>query len=241
MEIMGTNALITGGGLRVGRGITLALAAAGANVFIHYGRSEDDAAATAQDAEALGVKASIGPADLSDPGNAAVLVELAKESIGPLTILVNSASGFPTDTLGDVTVAGLESTLRLSLLSPIMLTQAFTAQVPTEGVAVSVTDWRSHRPYPDHFSYTIAKGALEVFTRAAAVAAAPAVRVNAVALGAILPPPGRDAEYLKELAGKLPLKRTGTPELVGAAVVELVRNDFVTGQVLRLDGGASLV
>ena len=241
MEISGANALVTGGGIRVGRGITLALAAAGANVFIHYGRSADAAAATAEEAEKLGVRAGLGAADLSDPDNAATLAELARETLGPLSILVNSASGFPSDTLGDVTVAGLESTLRLSLLSPIMLTQAFAAQVTTKGVAVSVTDWRSHRPYPDHFSYTIAKGALEVFTRAAAVAAAPAVRVNAVALGAILPPPGKDAEYLKELAGKLPLKRIGSPELVGAAVAELVRNDFVTGQVLRLDGGASLV
>ena len=241
MEIRGANALITGGAHRVGRGITLALAAAGANVFVHYGRSGAEATDTAAEAERLGVVAATGSANLSDPSAAEGLVAAAAQSLGPLTILVNSASGFPTDMLTDVTVDQLESTLRLSLLTPIMAAKAFAAQVVTDGAIVSVTDWRVHRPYPDHFSYTIAKGALETFTTAAAVALAPRVRVNAVALGAILPPPGQDSAYLKELAGTLPLKRTGSPALVGRAIVELVGNDFVTGETIRLDGGASLV
>ncbi|MDH3730065.1 MAG: SDR family oxidoreductase [Acidimicrobiia bacterium] len=241
MDLKGNNALITGGAHRVGKGITMALAAAGANVFVHYGRSDEAAVATAAEARELGVNAEIGSADLSDPSSGASLVGMAAEALGPLGIVVNSASGFPTDTIGDVTVDQLESTLRLSLLSPIMITQAFAAQVDTEGAVVSVTDWRNHRPYPDHFSYTMAKGGLEVFTRAAAVSLAPKVRVNAVALGAILPPPGKDSEYLKELAGTLPLQRTGSPELVGRAVLELLGNDFITGEIIRLDGGAALV
>ncbi len=241
MDIKGKNALITGGAVRVGKGIALALAAAGSNVFVHYGRSDAAAVETAAAAQALGVKADIGSADLSDPSSGAALVEQAAAALGPLGIVVNSASGFPTDTISDVSVEQLEATLRLSLLSPIMITQAFAAQVETEGAVVSVTDWRNHRPYPDHFSYTMAKGGLEVFTRAAAVSLAPEVRVNAVALGAILPPPGKDSDYLKELAGTLPLQRTGSPEIVGRAVLELLGNDFITGEIIRLDGGAALV
>jgi NAD(P)-dependent dehydrogenase (short-subunit alcohol dehydrogenase family) len=241
VDLRGRNALITGGAHRVGRGITLALAGAGANVFIHYGRSSDEAGETATEAEALGVRAETGSADLTDPQAAVGLVGAATAAMGPLSILVNSASGFPEDSIADVTVGGLEATLRLSLLSPIMAIQAFAAQVADEGAVVNVTDWRVHRPYPDHFSYTIAKGGIEHVTAAAAVALAPQVRVNAVALGAILPPPGKGADYLRELAGTLPLRRTGSPDLVGRAVVELAGNDFVTGQVLRLDGGASLV
>jgi NAD(P)-dependent dehydrogenase (short-subunit alcohol dehydrogenase family) len=240
MDLHGRNALITGGAHRVGRGITLALAAAGANVYIHYGRSDEEAVTTATDAATLGVRSEIGSANLSNPAVAAELVAQAAAAIGPLAVLVNSASGFPSDTISDVTLEDLESTMRLTLLSPIMATQAFAAQVADEGAVVNVTDWRVHRPYLDHFSYTIAKGGIETLTTAAAIGLAPRVRVNAVALGAILPPPGRDSSYLKELAGTLPLRRTGSPELVGEAVVELVRNDFITGQILRLDGGAAL-
>lgn len=219
----------------------MALAGAGANVFIHFGRSADQAEQTAADAARLGVRAEIGSANLSDPGAAADIVAEAARALGPLSVLVNSASGFPTDSVDDVEVDTLEATLRLTLLAPIMATQTFAAQVEDEGAIVNVTDWRVHRPYPDHFSYTIAKGGIENLTTAAAVALAPRIRVNAVALGAILPPPGKDSDYLKELAGQLPLRRTGSPELVGSAALELLRNDFITGQVLRIDGGASLV
>ena len=101
-------------------------------------------------------------------------------------------------------------------------------------------DWRTGRPYPDHFSYTVAKGALDTFTRAAAEALAPAIRVNAVALGAILPPPGRDSAYLQELAREIPLRRVGDTPPVVEAVLALLRNDFVTGEILRIAGGAHL-
>ena len=219
----------------------MALAEAGANVFIHYGRSADEAEQTAADAAELGVRAEIGSANLSDPNTATDIVDRAAEALGPLSVLINSASGFPTDTAGDVALEAVEATLRLTLLAPIMATQAFAAQVQDEGAIVNVTDWRVHRPYPDHFSYTIAKGGIENLTTAAAVGLAPKIRVNAVALGAILPPPGEDSTYLKELAGTLPLQRTGSPEVVAAAALELLRNDFITGQILRIDGGASLV
>ena len=241
MDLQGRNALITGGAHRVGRGMTMALANAGANVFIHYGRSADEAERTAADAAELGVRAEIGSANLSDPSTATDIVNRATAALGPLSVLINSASGFPADAVGDVDVEALEATLRLTLLAPIMATQAFAEQVEDEGAIVNVTDWRVHRPYPDHFSYTIAKGGIENLTTSAAVGLAPKIRVNAVALGAILPPPGEDSSYLQELAGTLPLQRTGSPEVVAAAALELLRNDFITGQILRIDGGASLV
>ena len=105
---------------------------------------------------------------------------------------------------------------------------------------VNVTDWRTARPYRDHFSYTVAKGGLDTFTRAAAEALAPRIRVNAVALGAILPPPGRGSDYLKALAQQIPAGRPGGTDPVVAAVLFLLRNPFVTGEILRVDGGAHL-
>jgi NAD(P)-dependent dehydrogenase (short-subunit alcohol dehydrogenase family) len=144
--------------------------------------------------------------------------------------------------LADVTPEAWQRTLDTNLTGPVFLTQAFAAALPTgtEGVVVNVTDWRTARPYPDHFSYTIAKGGLDTFTEAAAAALAPRIRVNGVALGAILPPPGRDSAYLKELAQAIPLQRVGNADLVADTVLHLVRNDFITGEIVRIHGGAHL-
>jgi glucose 1-dehydrogenase len=132
--------------------------------------------------------------------------------------------------------------LAVNLSGPVFLTQAFAAALPdgVQGAVVNVTDWRTQRPYPEHFSYTVAKGALDTFTTAAAESLAPDIRVNAVALGAITPPPGQDSDYLKELALQIPVQRVGGTEPVVEAVLFLLRSDFVTGEILRIDGGAHL-
>ena len=242
MDTSGAIALVTGGGHRVGKGIVMALASADADVFIHYGRSDAAALETAEEAGALGVRAAVGSADLSDPAAAKELIGEVTAQLGSPTVLVNSASSFPQDSLASVSVEEFEATMRLSLYSPVFLAQALANNLAgdAQGAVVNVTDWRAERPYPDHFSYTVAKGALMAFTHAAAIQLAPRVRVNAVALGAILPPPGKDSAYLKELARTLPLKRIGSVELVGQTVVHLVQSDFITGEIIRLDGGAHL-
>ncbi|MCP5117103.1 MAG: SDR family NAD(P)-dependent oxidoreductase, partial [bacterium] len=211
MDIAGRNALVTGGAARVGKALTLALAKAGANVFIHYNSSAGPADETAAEAKALAVNAAIGSANLSDPTAGAKLVEDATAALGPISILVNSASGFPTDSLADVTLDGFHAALDLTLASPIFLTQACAAALPEEidGAVVNITDTKTHKPYLDHFSYIIAKGGIDTFTRAAARALAPRIRVNAVALGVILPPPGEDDFYAEKLASKIPMKRVG--------------------------------
>nr|MDJ0954842.1 SDR family oxidoreductase [Acidimicrobiia bacterium] len=108
------------------------------------------------------------------------------------------------------------------------------------GAVVNVTDVRTTHPYLKHFSYIIAKGGIDTFTRAAALALAPNIRVNAVALGVILPPPGEDDEYVQGLAAELPLQRVGGTDPVVEAALSLIRNDFVTGEIIRLDGGGHL-
>lgn len=239
MDPDGSTALVTGGARRVGRAIVLGLASAGCNVVIHHGSSPDEAEETAAEARDLGVEATVIQADLASEAES---VFAAAADLGPIRILVNSAAVFPMDTLAAVSVEAWQQTMTVNTLAPVVLTRDFSAQVGDEGgVVVNVTDWRTERPYQEHFSYTISKGALDTFTRAAAVALAPAIRVNAVALGAILPPPGRDADYLRDLATGIPLQRTGGTEPVVEAVLALVRNEFITGEILRVDGGAHLV
>ncbi|MDX1691071.1 MAG: SDR family oxidoreductase [Acidimicrobiia bacterium] len=242
MELSGVTALVTGGAHRVGRAIVLALAEAGADLVLHYNSSSEAAEETAAEVRELGREARLVGADLSDPANADDVVAGAGD-LGPVRVLVNSAAVFPKDTLLDLTPDQWARTLTVNLQSPVFLTQAFARALPEdeEGAVVNVTDWRTARPYPDHFSYTVAKGGLDTFTMAAAEALAPRIRVNAVALGAILPPPGESSDYLKELARSIPVRRVGGTDPVADAVVFLVTNHFVTGETIRIDGGAHLV
>lgn len=241
MELHGVAALVTGGAHRVGKAIVLALAGAGCDVVLHHHSSTDEAEQTAAEVEALGRRARLVGGDLSEPGVPAAIVAGAGD-LAPVRVLVNSAAMFPKDTLADVTPQQWDRTMAVNLRGPVFLTQAFAAALPgdVDGAVVNVTDWRTERPYPDHFSYTVAKGALDTFTRAAAEALAPRVRVNGIALGAILPPPGEDSDYLKELASEIPVGRVGGTEPVADAVLFLLRNHFVTGEVVRIDGGAHL-
>lgn len=242
MDIQNRVAIVTGGARRVGKALALGLADAGARVFVHYNSSAGPAEETLAEIEARGGQAAIGAVNLGNPELAADLVAMATEALGTPSILINSASGFATDTLADVTLEGWRRSHDLTLASPVFLTQAFAAALPedADGAVINVTDVRTLTPYVKHFSYVIAKGGIDTFTRTAAVALAPQIRMNAVALGVILPPPGEDAAYVENLAADLPLQRVGGTEPVVQAALHLIRNDFVTGEIIRLDGGGHL-
>jgi glucose 1-dehydrogenase len=208
---------------------------------LHYGSAGAEAASTAAEAEALGARVALVDADLADPGAPERLLAAAGD-LAPVRVLVNSAAVFPDDDLAGITAEQWDYTLAVNLRAPVLLTRAFAAALPEgwEGAVVNLSDWRTARPYREHFSYTVAKGGLDTFTRAAAEALAPRIRVNAVALGAILPPPGKGSDYLKALAREIPAGQPGGTDPVVAAVLFLLRNPFVTGETLRVDGGAHL-
>lgn len=243
MDLKGRNAVVTGGAVRVGRAISMALAQAGVNVHIHYNRSSGPAEELASEIEGLGVRSSVGEGDLSDPSVAPEIIEQATLALGSVSILVNSASGFPADNIGDVTPDRLRKTQDVTLASPLFLTQAFADRLPDDqaGAVVNITDVKTQRPYREHLSYMLAKGGVDTFTKAAALALAPRIRVNAIALGVILPPPGEGEDYVNALAADLPLRRVGGAEVVADTVLFLARNGFITGEIIRLDGGAHLV
>jgi glucose 1-dehydrogenase len=215
MELQGVAALVTGGAHRVGKAIALELADAGCDLVLHYNHSAEAAEATAGEVRALGGQVRLVGADLSDPSRADEIIAGAGD-IAPVRVLINSAAVFPTDGLVDVEPDAWDQTMAVNLTAPVFLTQAM------------------------HFSYTVAKGGIDAFTVAAAEALAPDIRVNGIALGAILPPAGKDSAYLKELAQEIPLQRVGGTDPVAAAVLFLLRNHFITGEIIRLDGGAHL-
>lgn len=237
MDISGKKALVTGAAERVGKAIALALAEAGADLVLHYNRSAEAAAATGKEAEKLGATVELCQADLVDPSAVdAIMTE-------PVDILVNSAAGFPEDTLLSVTPEDWVRTLTVNLSSVVFLTQAFAKHLPAdrEGVVINLTDWKTQRPYTDpRFSYTLSKGGVDTFTRVAASELAPRIRVNALALGVILPPPGAEDGYAERLAARTPLEKVGGVEVVAQAALHLISNDFITGEIVRVDGGAHL-
>lgn len=232
----GKTALITGGAKRIGQAITVALAAAGANAVIHYRNSVDEAEATAQRVRALGPRAWIIPADLADPTDTAALFDRATDAAGPIDLLINNAAIFEPSTLTDFQTDDLLRNMQVNALAPHQLARAFVVQ-RGEGAIVNFLDTRVVDYDSGHVAYHLSKRMLLSLTRMMALEFAPAVRVNAVAPGLILPPPGKDESYLERLATSNPLKRVGSLRQVTDTVLFLLGNEFVTGQVVFVDGG----
>lgn len=235
--------MITGAGRRLGRAFAEGLAAQGADVAVHFGGSREGAEETVHAARACGVRAEALQADLAKPEQAASLVDRAVASLGPVDWLVNSASIFEPIGILDCTPEDWQRHLDVNLTAPFLLSQAFARhRNGRPGVIVNLLDWRALRPQADHFPYTISKAALAAMTRSLALALAPAIRVNGLALGAILPPADTAGGAKSPPPPGAPIDRWGTlEEVVRSLVFLLAGPDFVTGEILHLDGGRHLV
>lgn len=242
MEIDGKVAIVTGGAVRLGKALALALAEHGARLVIHYGSSGGPAQATVRQIQALGSDGLAVQADLSQPGQTPSIVERAAAHFGQVDILVNSAAIFEPGTWDDTTEANWDRHFAINLKSPFFLSQAFAVHVGREraGHIVNIADWRGVRPGTDHVAYTLTKAALIAMTKSLAQALAPNIQVNAIAPGMILPPPGQDQAYLERWAHQIPAQRVGSPEEVARALIFLLRSDFVTGELIFVTGGQHL-
>ena len=202
-RLEGRNALVTGAARRIGRAISLALAREGANVAVHYSGSKREAVELAAELEGLGAQTVALRADLSDPEELAGLVDRAREALGTIEILVNNASIFPSDTLETVDLEGIERNLEINAWAPLVLTRAFAAQCE-RGHVINLLDSRVAGFDRTHAAYILSKHVLSAITRATALELAPAIAVNGIAPGLILPPAGKDEEYVDRLAQTVP-------------------------------------
>lgn len=250
MDVRGRWALVTGGAKRLGRGIALGLARAGANVVVHHGHSPGEGEETAREIEQLGVEACVLQADLSDPEAIAGLFERVESDCGDLAVLVNSAASFRRQPLMEAAVddwdAVLDVNLRavwLCLKRSAKLMRRAVVEGPEKGVAVNIADLTGIQPWPGYSHHGVSKAGVIHLTRIAARELAPEIRVNCVVPGAILPPPGlepEDPEWHRKVE-RIPLERPGSPEVIADAILFLIRNPFVTGTVLAVDGGEQLL
>jgi NAD(P)-dependent dehydrogenase (short-subunit alcohol dehydrogenase family) len=234
--LSGRTALVTGAGRRLGKAVATALADAGADVVVHYHRSAEEAAAVASRIASAGRRAWTLQADLADPAAAASLMARAVAAAGGVDILVNSASVFGPSTVLDFTPQELAANVQVNAMAPLQLCRAFAAQ-QRPGDIVNFLDARVADYDKAHAAYHLSKRMLLAVTRMLALELAPRVKVNAVAPGLILPPPGTEEGYLADHAHTNPLHRHGTAEDITGAVLFLLRNGFVTGQVIYVDGG----
>ncbi len=240
VDLHGRVALITGAGRRLGEAFARAVADAGGDVCLHFGTTPADELA-AELSRKHGVRAIALQADLADAAAVSRLLDRAVERLSEVDLLVNSASVFGSATLANTDVDTWQHHLAVNLTAPFLLSQAFARhRNGRPGAIVNLLDWRALRPGPDHLAYTVSKAGLAALTKSLAQALAPGIRVNGLALGAILPPPGASGEEDRP-AAQAPLGRWGTLEETCDALLFLLAGpDFITGEILHLDGGRHL-
>jgi pteridine reductase len=240
--LAGKGALVTGAGIRVGRVIARALGTAGADVAIHYNASEGPAREAAAELSALGRRAPTLQADLSSPDACAGLVRDAISALGTLDLLVHSAANFHRAPLSETTADLWDDAMNVNARAAMLLArEAAPTLRERRGRIVLVTDLLAFQPVRNYVAHAVSKSAAEGLVRALAVELAPEITVNGVAPGTVLVPEGTSREQEERWARQAPLRRNGEPEDIARTVLFLCTGpDFMTGQVLRVDGGKSL-
>ncbi|MDR2011647.1 MAG: pteridine reductase [Rhodanobacter sp.] len=236
--------LITGAARRVGAAIARVLHGAGYDLALHcrHSRAELDALIAALETARPHSTHAL-QAELAEAERLPALVDAAVARFGRLDGLVNNASAFRPTPIGAITPTDWDELFAANARAPLFLAQAAAPHLAARhGAIVNLIDIYAERPLPCHSVYGMAKAALAMATKALAQELAPAVRVNGVAPGAVLwPEAGKDRGDRQALIARTPLQRCGTPEDVAGAVLWLLRDaPFVTGQIIRVDGGRSL-
>ena len=243
MELKGKTALVTGGGIRLGRAFALALAKEGVNLAVHYNRSGEPAEETVQQAQSFGVNAVAIGADFSNHTEAMGLFPRVLEHFDRVDILINNAAIFLKSTGMETDLDTWESQFRINLQIPFFLTQAFAKQLPKRqpGRVLNIADAKILKHQTSHFAYQLTKVALVEMTRMFAKELAPSITVNALGFGFMLPLAGNeDTDHEAHIQNNIPLARTGSPEIAAVNALHLIRSDFTTGAFLVIDGGQYL-
>jgi len=250
MVLKGTVALVTGGAKRVGRAIALELARGGCDVGIHYRRSRAEAEEVVVQITQMGRRAVAVEGDLSDPTSWPRIVQGTVGGLGRLDILINNASMFlpdsgeSKDSLKGFDPKLWDEMLRTNLTAAVALCHHARPYLAASGKGkmVNLCDIAAEHPWSDHLAYCVSKAGLVAATKALARALAPEIQVNGVAPGIAVFPDSYSDDLRRQLVGRVPLARPGTPEEVAVLVRFLAESaDYITGQIIPIDGGRSLV
>ncbi len=231
-------ALVTGGGIRVGRAIALGLAEDGYDLVVNYRTSEAGAAEVAAAAGGMGRRVHTVQADLARAADTVRLARAAADRFGRLDLLVNSASPFVRHDLLTATAEEWDMVMAVNLRAPFLLVRETAGLLrAARGSVVNIVDLAALQPWTSHPAHSVAKAGLLHLTRVMARRLAPEVRVNAIAPGHVLPPEYFDEAMTERAREQVPLGRIGTPGDVVEAVRYLAGANYVTGEVIVVDGG----
>ena len=242
MDTANKIALVTGGARRVGKAIAVALARSGARVVITYNTSVAEAAITVAEIERSGGQASAVQCDQRDLGTIDRLFDRLRQDVARLDILVNSAAIMERQPALEITPDDWSRVIDTNLRGPFFMAQRAAQWMLTTGggVIVNIADLSALHPWPSYLTHTISKSGIVAMTKTLALALAPSIRVNAIAPGTVLKPEEWEAERWEKMIAALPVQHGGSPEDVAEAVLFCAHSEFMTGQLIVLDGGRSL-
>lgn len=232
-------ALVTGGAVRVGLHFAKTLARAGYDVAIHYNSSGARAKQAAAEIRSLGVQCEIFDCDFGGGGDPSVLIDRVADTFPHLSVLVNCASIYNAAPIADTSLDMLKTEFMVNFFAPFMLCGAFARRVE-KGNIINILDNKIAFQQYQYGAYLSSKKALAELTKMAAMEFAPRIRVNGIAPGVILPGETRTGDYIDWRVQGIPLRRQGSVEELGKALLYILDNEYITGQHLFVDGGEGL-
>ena len=236
--------LITGAAKRIGKEMALSFFNKGWDIVIHYNSSKEEAEALADQMNSeRNNSAMLVQANLDNANEVEMLVEKILSKNGSIDALINNASTFYPTPIGTFSEENWNALMGSNLKAPLFLIQSFYKELEkNKGFIINVTDINVDRALVNHSIYLAAKSGLQTLTKSLAKELAPNIRVNAIAPGAILEPPNTDwtAEEKNNIVNAVPLERMGTEKDIVDAAIYLSEAEYVTGQILNIDGGKSL-
>lgn len=240
MEIKGKTALITGGAIRVGKSIALALAHRGANIAFSYHSSKEESLKTLLELKSLGVKALAIKADISKVSQVQKLVQKTLKTFGSIEILVNNAAIFYKTPFQEIKETDWDRHIDINLKGTFLCAHKVGLEMlkKEQGKIINIADWAGLRPYRGYIPYCVSKAGVICLTQALAKTLAPHIQVNCIAPGPVLLPEDMPDNEIKEIIQGTPLKRVGSAEDIAKTVLFLIEgSDFITGATYHVDGG----
>lgn len=240
MELTDKIVWITGSARRLGRAMALEIAKRGANIVVHYSTSRDEAETLAREIEAMGRRTLIVQGDQGKIEDIKRIVAEIDAAFGRLDALVNSASNFKRTPIESITEADWDDSLAVNLKGPAFcaIEAARLIRRGGGGKILNMADWAGLRPYKGFLAYMIAKAGVVALTRTLALELAPEIQVNAIAPGPVLLPEGMSPREVRSVLRHVPLKRLGSPQDIATTAAFLLEgSDYITGQILCVDGG----
>jgi pteridine reductase len=231
-------AIITGGGVRLGKAMALHLAKKGTNIALHHNASSKNALETIAEIRSLGVRAEPFPCDFTDLTAVGKLIATVTDAFSDVELLINCAANFIQEDIEHTSTQSLEDTFHINLLTPYILMREYKKRI-NRGMIVNILDERIARNVPTFAAYSISKVGLSHLTHLASIEWGATVRVNGIAPGLILPPAGGTAEYLERGKKLIPTLTHGTVDDICRGLDYLVESTFVNGETLFIDGGQS--